>query len=228
MKRSYLLVAAAAVALFVLAAGGAWAVAENDGVINACVGDKGEVRIVASEADCDPRKESHLFWNMIGPKGDQGDTGEQGIQGVQGLAGPAGPQGPQGEVHVEVVGVEGPTGPAGTAGATGAMGPQGPAGPPGPAGIGAFYVGRQEINVTNKLSGQTQSASVQCDPGDQAISGGFRLETESMKGCFILEYSYPGGLVPYDPGWYMAWRNECGATVSGTISVTAVCFDRSS
>ena len=47
----------------------------QDGVIQACVKPNGNVRIVASPADCNAN-ETPLAWNQQGPKGDKGDPGE--------------------------------------------------------------------------------------------------------------------------------------------------------
>lgn len=77
-------------------------------VIQACVGNNGNVRIVQSAADCHS-SETPISWNVVGPAGPPGATGATGPQG------PLGPQGPQGD--------------PGPKGDKGDPGPQGPAGP---------------------------------------------------------------------------------------------------
>jgi len=47
----------------------------QNGVIQACVKPNGNLRLVASPADCNAN-ETPLAWNQQGPKGDKGDPGE--------------------------------------------------------------------------------------------------------------------------------------------------------
>jgi hypothetical protein len=98
----------------------------SSAVITACVDrGKGNLRL-AGASGCDPRRETMVSWNQVGPPGPQGPAGADGAAGATGPQGPAGAQGPQG--------AEGPQGPAGTNGLDGAQGIQGPEGPQGPPG----------------------------------------------------------------------------------------------
>jgi hypothetical protein len=112
-----------------LAATALWAAvkptAPTSGVIYACEGRFGEIRIVNVPREC--RSEERLLqWNVQGPAGANGLPGARGAAGATGAAGPTGPQG--------IAGVEGPAGPAGAPGAQGPAGPSGPQGPAGPPG----------------------------------------------------------------------------------------------
>lgn len=82
MKRTYLVLAVLVSALLVLAIGATWVIAQNEGVIQACVGPQGQPRIVQSESECRPSEEDFLAWNIVGPKGDKGDPGPQGPPGL--------------------------------------------------------------------------------------------------------------------------------------------------
>jgi len=95
---------------------------QSDGVVTACAGPNGQLRVVAAASQCRP-SEIPMQWSITGP---QGPVGPQGPAGPPGPAGPAGPPGPAGPA--------GPTGPAGPAGPPGAMGPRGETGPAGPQG----------------------------------------------------------------------------------------------
>jgi collagen type I alpha len=95
------------------------------GVIIACVGPTGVLRIVNTARACRPPEVS-ISWNQTGPTGPQGPTGPAGPTGPTGIAGPAGPTGPTG-----IAGPAGPTGPTGIAGPVGPTGPTGAAGPAG-------------------------------------------------------------------------------------------------
>ena len=68
-------------ALFVFTIGATWVVAQNNGVIQACVGPQGQLRIVKFENECRPSEENFIALNIVGPKGDQGDPGPQGPPG---------------------------------------------------------------------------------------------------------------------------------------------------
>ncbi len=128
--------------IVLLAASATWALAQTEGVINACMALRdGSIRIVSDPLLC-KRGEQALSWNIMGPKGDKGDPGEQGlpgIQGAQGEQGLQGLQGLQGEQGLQGIqglpGDQGPmglTGPQGEQGLTGLTGPQGDPGPAGP------------------------------------------------------------------------------------------------
>jgi hypothetical protein len=78
-------------------------VSAKDGVIRACAGANGQVRLLGDGDACRPN-EAPVSWSFSGPMGDPGPEGPAGPQGPQGEAGPQGPEGPQG-----------PAGPAGAA-----------------------------------------------------------------------------------------------------------------
>lgn len=59
---------------------------DASGVINACYGVGGAVRIVQSSTDC-AATETHLTWSQTGPQGPTGPTGATGATGPQGPAG---------------------------------------------------------------------------------------------------------------------------------------------
>ena len=58
----------------------AWAFAQGNNMINACVGKDGSVRIVALEGQCKD-KEIPLSWNIMGEPGPQGEPGQPGVLG---------------------------------------------------------------------------------------------------------------------------------------------------
>jgi type VI secretion system Hcp family effector len=129
----------------------------SDGVIHACVGPTGGVRVIDSQTGRCFGNETLVTWNQKGPQGATGAAGPVGATGVAGPAGPAGATGPAG-----VAGIPGPTGATGSPGAMGSSGPsgpqgaQGPAGPAGSGGPGApnrqtignvVFVGRVQGNI---------------------------------------------------------------------------------
>jgi hypothetical protein len=119
----------ALLALVALGAGAALAAtaasrSRADGVISACVGRDGRLRL-AEVRGC-KKHEQAISWNVRGVKGDPGPAGATGPAGPEGPQGAAGPAGPEGQ--------PGPTGPAGPQGERGPQGEQGPAGPQGPKG----------------------------------------------------------------------------------------------
>src|SRR5829696_1398132 len=56
-------------------------------VITGCIQKQTNVLEVLTSGSCDPKNETEISWNQVGPQGAKGDTGAPG---------PAGPQGPQG------------------------------------------------------------------------------------------------------------------------------------
>ena len=126
------------VLLLFLAMGTGITLAQDGGLISACVhSQQGQMRIVPASEACRP-PEYRLTWNQQGPTGPQGPAGPPGPQGEVGPPGPAGPPGPpgsQGEPGPQGEdGPPGPQGPPGNNGQDGEMGAQGPPGPVGPAG----------------------------------------------------------------------------------------------
>jgi len=112
-----------AFAALLVAAGASYATAAittvSTATINACESNaNGTIKIVTDPSQCNPKNETAISWNTVGPQGLVGPTGPQG---------PAGPTGPQG--------LQGDTGATGPQGDTGAQGPTGPQGAAGAAGI---------------------------------------------------------------------------------------------
>lgn len=102
MKRSHLLFAVLGAALFILAIGATWTIAQSSAQVSACINAKGKVSILGFEekVSCDPDKETKITWSITGPQGPQGIQGvkgEKGDKGDTGAQGPVGPEGPQGD-----------------------------------------------------------------------------------------------------------------------------------
>jgi type VI secretion system secreted protein Hcp len=91
MKGKLVFGAALVVALTAIAGTYAWASAGAAATqtINACLGDGGQLRLVAIAGDC-KKAETPLSWNTVGPAG---PPGAQGAAGRDGLTGPQGPPG---------------------------------------------------------------------------------------------------------------------------------------
>jgi hypothetical protein len=86
------------------------------------------------------------------------EVGPPGPQGSPGVPGPAGPQG-----------IQGPIGPSGT------QGPPGPLGPAGPLEINSSNVYLRVGPVIGSTSQEFANSTVNCDPGDIVLEGGFSL-----------------------------------------------------
>ena len=86
------IVSSALVTSLILIGGAAWAMAESNNIINACVAKDGSLSVVALQGQCKD-KETPLDWNIQGVPGEQGEQGTQGEQGIQGEQGPPGPSG---------------------------------------------------------------------------------------------------------------------------------------
>src|SRR5215471_7710868 len=75
--------------------------AQTNNIIYACYDStrkgecelRGQLRRVSSPAECDPRRETALSWNIQGPAGPQGAKGDTGPRGLPGIAGPQGAKG---------------------------------------------------------------------------------------------------------------------------------------
>jgi len=105
-----------------------------------------------------------------GPPGSPGATGAPGTPGVAGDTGPPGPQGSPG-----LPGPPGATGVAGLPGPTGFSGPTGPTGPIGPA--GAILARSESTAVLRPGTSDLVTATSECEPSEQVIGGGVRVET---------------------------------------------------
>jgi hypothetical protein len=68
-----------------------------DGVIHACVGEDGKLRVVDQQVSgCRREEEAPLQWNQTGPQGPRGDPGQQGDPGPAGMQGQPGTAGAPG------------------------------------------------------------------------------------------------------------------------------------
>lgn len=191
-------------ALVMTAIGGGAAVAETattadstPSVIKACV-NRGSGLLyqpekVIGDGQC-RSGDQELTWNIQGPAGPQGPTGPQG---------PAGPQGPSG-----------PAGAKGDTGATGPAGQQGPAGPAGPAGPSMLAYDK----TIETFGSGDESVVAQCNPGENAIGGGYSLAGGSMDVQESMPIPYFGASSPE------AWR--VSGKITGdevTVTVWVVC-----
>jgi hypothetical protein len=229
MKTKLLLGGGLLVLLLAFAGGAAYAYAE-DGVIQACVKDNGQVRIVNQASDC-KAQETHIQWNIIGsqgPKGDKGDTGATGAIGPTGPAGETGPTGPIGAIGPQ--GLKGDTGAQGAKGDTGATGATGPAGPQGEKGdtgatgaqgvpgVVRSYSKYHYFTVAGPATGRSD---VYCDSGDIATGGGFDLWP-------YIDNVYVTSSVPQSnyngEGWLVNFQNSNAGTIAN-VTVIVICAD---
>lgn len=81
MKKSLVIIGISVLATSLVLVGlTAWAFAQGNNIINACVAKDGSVRIVALEGQC-KNKETSLNWNIQGDPGPQGEQGPPGVLG---------------------------------------------------------------------------------------------------------------------------------------------------
>jgi hypothetical protein len=90
------LVAGLMVGALLVATAGFVAAQSSPQIINGCYHNTTKVLRILTSGSCDPKNETAISWNQVGPQGLQGPKGDTGPQGLQGDQGPAGPQGPQG------------------------------------------------------------------------------------------------------------------------------------
>ncbi len=96
-------------------------------------------------------------------------------------------------------GTQGPPGPPGNTGATGATGPQGPAGAdstvPGPQGISGItflnLTNTYEVTAIDNGTNFEIGLEEECDLGDYAINGGYRLNVEGFAGEGLVTQDLP-------------------------------------
>jgi hypothetical protein len=149
------------------------------GEISACIKNTsgGDLRVLASGAVCDSKKETPISWNIQGiqgiqgEKGDKGDTGETGLQGIQGETGATGETGAQGEKGDK--GDTGETGAQGIQGETGATGAQGIQGETGATGAQGEKgdTGAQGIQGETGATGATGAQGIQGETGATGATG---------------------------------------------------------
>jgi hypothetical protein len=75
-------------ALLVATAG--FVAAQSSTVISGCYHNSTKVLRILPTSSCDPKNETPLSWNAVGPEGPQGPQGPQGETGATGPPGPAG------------------------------------------------------------------------------------------------------------------------------------------
>ena len=194
----------------------------TDGVIRACYGKQGKLRVVDTLSDC-KKSETPLAWNVqgregpagpAGPPGPKGDPGEQGDPGPPGPAGPPGPKGDPGEQ-----GDPGPPGPRGEKGETGPAGPPGPPGGPGPIGqlraTAPFSTQTTLIEVPGLLRLRANSCTV--NPFNGATSWDLTLQNTSPRRLTIeterqgsgdpqIEFLQPGGTASVGGSLELLWQ----------------------
>ncbi|MBE3012141.1 collagen-like protein [Microbispora sp. NEAU-D428] len=93
-KTAMAFLAAEAVAITGVAAGGVAFAGQRAATIHACVASSGTLRLVKATQQC-RSGERRTFWNQAGP---QGRTGPQGPAGAQGPVGARGATGPAGRI----------------------------------------------------------------------------------------------------------------------------------
>jgi collagen triple helix repeat protein len=131
------------VGALLVATAGFVAAQSSSTVINGCIQKQTGVLRVPTSGSCDPKNETAISWNQVGPQGPQGE------QGPQGPKGDTGPQGPRGE-----------QGPAG---------PQGPQGVKGDPGISGYEVVKRTEEIEFLGNGYFAAA---CPSGKKVIGGG--------------------------------------------------------
>jgi hypothetical protein len=116
---------------------------------------------------------------------------------------------------------QGPAGPRGLAGATGLAGPPGPTGPTGAAGRNAVttIAVHDSAGVPIGVAPATATATVSCDPGEVAVSGG----GFTANGNAELTDSFSIQAAPTAPptGWEVDYRNDQAA--ADTVAAEVIC-----
>jgi hypothetical protein len=197
MKNKFLLGGGILLFLLVLVVGTAYA-DTNGGVINACVKDNGQVRIVNQASDC-KNQETYIYWNIVGPQGPKGDTGATGLQGAQGLQGPKGDKGDTGDTGaIGPQGLQGDKGNKGDTGETGAIGPQGLQGEKGNKGdtgeTGA--IGPQGLQGDKGDKGDTGAVGPAGQQGPQGIPGNLALAGQMCPaGQYVIGFDANGAII---------------------------------
>jgi type VI protein secretion system component Hcp len=169
----------------------------GEGVINACVGPLGIMRLVRHPGEC-RHPEQLVSWNVEGPAGVAGPTGATGPVGATGAIGATGADGLQG--------APGPAGPMGIPGLPGAAGPRGETGAPGAAATDvapiappvALGTDRGFLNITTLDDGVIHGAAT-----DPAHRQWFDVDTfahsVSRKADGSLAWTFAIG-VPFEDG----------------------------
>jgi hypothetical protein len=93
----------AAAALSVLAATAVVDAQSPGQQLEACAGDRGTLRLVATGEAC-VTGERRVSWSVVGPIGPTGPPGADGPPGAKGTRGPAGPRGRTGKVSLKLSG----------------------------------------------------------------------------------------------------------------------------
>jgi Collagen triple helix repeat (20 copies) len=197
-----------AFAALLVAAGASYATAAITAVstatINACESNaNGTIKIVTDPSQCNPKNETAISWNTVGPQGSVGPTGPQG---------PAGPIGPQGDT-----GATGATGPQGDKGAPGPTGPQGASGASG------YHVVYNFANLGG--SGRTWTVEAFCGTGETVLGGGYEIDNENGDATnTVVTMSEP--VLPAANAWRVRMTNNNSEVFSGgyvDLYVYAIC-----
>lgn len=175
--------------------------------INACESNaNGTIKLVTDPSQCNPKNDTAISWNTVGPQGPLGPIGPQG---------PAGPTGPQGDT-----GATGATGPQGPQGDTGAPGPTGPKGA---AGVSGHHVVYNFENVGG--SGRTWSLLAFCGTGESVLGGGYEIDNESGDATnTLVTLSEP--VLPAANAWRVRMTNNNSEVFSSgnvDLYVYAIC-----
>jgi hypothetical protein len=133
------------------------------------------------------QSDANGLWTFAGDlTGATGPAGPRGVQGSQGIPGENGDTGEQG--------LQGIPGVNGDTGEQGIQGPIGLTGPEGPVGISYYYL-KQYNNLPIDAQGEV-TITQSCDPGDQAVAGGWDVEADGDWG-----YSTSWELEGSGPNW---------------------------
>jgi len=115
-----------------------------------------------------------------------------------------------------------PRGPAGARGLTGATGPAGPTGPTGPAGRNTVtsVAVRDSAGVAIAAGpGTTATATVSCDPGEVAVSGGGF--TANLNAELTDSFSIQATPTAPPTAWEVDYRNDQAA--ADTVAAEVIC-----
>ncbi len=187
------------VLLFVLSLTWVFAHGGDVNLIHACVNDKGSVRIVDANDNCEAsKKETPLDWGIVGPAGPQGEAGQAGLS-CWDLDGDG-----EADEEEDINGDD-------TVDALDCQGPQGEQGPQGAAGVAGIYT---RTSTSTIHSGVALDSPAECDSGDTPIGGGYQFDVD--KGNVGASY-------PWGHQWRVYVRNT--STSDFEITVYAVCAD---
>jgi len=189
-----------AVASLLVAGGGIAFAAGGSNTIDGCYNNtNGTLRVLTSTASgCKPN-ETAIQWNQEGAPGVQGQQGDPGVQGE------TGPQGPQGET-----------------------GPQGPQGETGPQGMMSAVGWTKDfvsysLGGTNDTTPSSDTFTVWCQPGDDAISVGYEFPRTANVDVYASDRVEGTLEREGQSGWSLSLRNKSLDPAAGVLELTAYC-----